>query len=168
MAAQSISEPSPEPSPEPSDVDFAALRMMRRVNLAVGAVALIWCAAGVARAEAPLIALPSGNAVTLHEVLLDPTPTLGTETAPWARFRFVAPDLRRDGHGQTHAEAAADMDHLCRALVRPYLDLHQLSPSRVVISLADQPVPFGQAAPEVSQFFESYRLVDGACVWEGY
>ena len=143
-------------------------RALIRLNLLAGAVALIWCAAGAARAEAPLIGLPSGTEVTLQEVLLDPTPTLGTDQPPWARFRFVAPDLRRDGHGQTHADAAADMDHLCRTLVRSYLDLHQLAASRIVISLADRALPFGQAAPEANQFFESYRLVDGACVWEGY
>ena len=136
--------------------------------LAKGAGALLWCAATVVCAEAPLIGLPSGMEVTLHEVLLDPTPTQGTDDAPWARFRFVAPALRRDGNGQTHADAAADMDHLCSALVRPYLELHQLAPARVIISLANGRVPFGQASPDASQFFDSFRLVDGACVWEGY
>lgn len=155
------------PPPVPRDT-LASYRRLRRLNLAAGAVALLWCAAGAVWAETPLMGLPSGTQVTLHEVLLDPTPTQGTDAAPWARFRFVAPELRRDGTGQTHADAAADMDHLCSALVRPYLELHQLTPARVVISLADRPVPFGQAAPDVSQFFESYRLVDGACVWEGY
>lgn len=121
-----------------------------------------------AMADVPRLMLPSGTEVLLQEVLLDPSPTQGTAEPPWARFRFVAPDLRRDGAGQTHAAAATDMDHLCRAVVRPYLDHHQLATTRVVISLADRALPFGQAAPEASQFFESYQLVDGQCVWEGY
>ena len=39
-------------------------------------------------------------------------------------------------------------------------------PAQVVISLADRPVPFGQARPDAVQFFEAYRPEGAACVWE--
>ena len=36
------------------------------------------------------------------------------------------------------------------------------------ISLSDVAVPFGQAAPEATQFFEAYSVTDGICTWEIY
>lgn len=117
-----------------------------------------------AAAVVPAVALPSGEAARLQEVLLDPD--VGAEGL-WARFRFVIPGLGRDGSGHSHAEVVADMDHLCARLVVPYLRHHDVSPERVVVSLADRDLPFGQAAPEAVQFFEVYRLDGDLCIWEG-
>jgi len=41
-------------------------------------------------------------------------------------------------------------------------------PSQVVISFSAAEVPFGEAAPEVTQFFEAYRVEDGTCIWEAF
>ena len=98
--------------------------------------------------------------MTLSEVLLDTAPG-----ALWARFRFVAPQIAE----QTTQEASAtDIDFLCAKLAVPYLTHHALAPERVVISLADRDLPFGSTAPEATQFFETYRVDDGVCVWEGF
>jgi len=106
------------------------------------------------------IAVPSGQAVTFHEVLLDQAPG-----ALWARFRFVAPDI---GGAVDHDASAADMDHLCAEFALPYLADNGISPARVVISLSDRVVPFGEAAPDATQYFEAYRPEDGRCIWEGF
>ncbi|WP_254868678.1 DUF6497 family protein [Phaeobacter sp. HF9A] len=110
--------------------------------------------------DAPMIPVPSGQPVTLSEVLLDEAPG-----ALWARFRFVAPQIA----GQTEqGDSAEDIDYLCARLALPYVAHHQISPARVVISLADRAVPFGTSAPEATQFFETYRIADDTCVWEGF
>ena len=40
------------------------------------------------------------------------------------------------------------------------------APEQIVISLSDRAVPFGESAPDVVQFFESYRIENDICVWE--
>jgi hypothetical protein len=107
--------------------------------------------------------VPSGQPVTLSEVLLDEGPG-----ALWIRFRFVAPDIAQGGGRMDPAEAARDMDHLCTALALPYIAHHQLDPARVVISLSDRPVEFGVSDAEATQFFESYTPRDGTCIWEEF
>ena len=39
---------------------------------------------------------------------------------------------------------------------------------QIIISLSDRAVVFGATEPDVTQFFEAYRLEDGACIWEIY
>jgi hypothetical protein len=104
--------------------------------------------------------VPSGQPVTLSEVLLDDAPG-----ALWARFRFVAPEMAQMADQTT---SLADMEHLCTAVAVPYLSYHDIKAERVVVSFSDQNLPFGQRAPDVTQYFETYRIEDAACVWEGF
>jgi hypothetical protein len=39
-------------------------------------------------------------------------------------------------------------------------------PQQIIITFMSAAVPFGEAAPDVVQFFESFRVENGACVWE--
>ena len=115
-------------------------------------------------AAAPLAAqqpvpVPSGQQVVLQEVLSDDTPG-----ALWLRFRFVAPQLGAVGQ----EASAADMDHLCSAVALPYLAEAGIEAERLVISLSEKPLPFGEAAPGVPQYFEIYRSGDSGCIWEGF
>ena len=48
----------------------------------------------------------------------------------------------------------------------PRIDPHGPQPAQVIISLSDRPVPFGEVEPDVTQFFEAYRIENGACIWE--
>jgi Family of unknown function (DUF6497) len=105
--------------------------------------------------------VPSGQSVTLSEVLIDEQPG-----EVWVRFRFVAPAIARDGGSVDYDIASPDMDHLCEALALPYLQQYALSPTRVVISLSDREVPFGAPSPEATQFFEAYRPETTRCIWE--
>lgn len=151
---------------EVAPVSRRSAPVQRLCAVAVSCVALVLGSgadAASGQGEAPAasaITVPSGQPVTLSEVLLDTAPG-----ALWARFRFVAPQIAE----QTTQEASAtDIDFLCAKLAVPYLTHHALAPDRVVISLADRDLPFGSAAPEATQFFETYRVDDGVCVWEGF
>jgi len=109
------------------------------------------------------VAVPSGQPVDLSEVLIDVEPG---ET--WVRFRFVAPEIAREGGSIGFDTAAADLDQLCQDLALPYLAEYDLDAARVVISLADREVAFGDSAPEATQYFQSYRPEGDGCVWEEY
>ena len=115
---------------------------------------------------ADAIAVPSGQPVTLAEVLLDEAP--GQPDQTWARFRFLAPQIARGTGTVSYDTAAPDMDHLCGTLALPYLAEHGMTAARVVISLSDREVPFGAQDPEATQFFEAYRPDGTACMWEAF
>ena len=103
--------------------------------------------------------VPSGQSVTLTEVLED---VVGGED--WLRFRFVAPQIARDGGTVTSEIAEADFVHLCDSVARPYLVQYNLSPDVVVISLMDRQVDFGASDSDATQFFEAFRMTEDACV----
>lgn len=116
-------------------------------------------AAGAALPASAGLQVPSGQPVELQEVRADET-----AGALWLRFRFVAPQI-----GRIDRDAdAADMEHLCTAVALPYLAETGIEAERLVISLSERAVPFGEAAPGTIQFFETYSAEDGRCIWEGF
>lgn len=111
-----------------------------------------------------VVAVPSGQSVTLLDVIRDaPGPD-----GPALRFRFLAPAIARDGGTVDFDTAISDMLHLCQSYVAPRLAEFGTAPGQVIISLSDVAVPFGAAAPEATQFFESFRIADGDCIWEPF
>lgn len=108
--------------------------------------------------DAAAIKVPSGREVTLLDVI---TTVPGTEGAA-ARFRFVAPGLTPDDS----EAASADMQALCDTYALPKVEGMVPAPQQIIISLAAKPVPFGEAAPDITQFFEAYAVTNGACIWE--
>jgi hypothetical protein len=129
---------------------------------AIGALLALSMAAVPAAAQ-QAVQVPSGQAVDLNEVLVD-----DTQGETWVRFRFVAPQIARGGGTVTYETAVTDMEHLCRHMVIPYLSDFALDPSRIVISMSDRDVPFGEANPQATQYFEAYRLADDNCIWEAF
>ena len=107
-----------------------------------------------------LLQVPSGQAVTLQEVIWNVRGVLGLTL----RFRFVAPDLA----GQELDSALADMQALCESFAMPRSTDFGPVPRQIIISIADAPRPFGEAAPDAVQYFEAYRIENGACIWEIY
>lgn len=107
--------------------------------------------------------VPSGQVVTLREILIDEA-----TGAPWLRFRFLAPAIARAGGTVSPDAAAQDMDHLCREIAAPYAETQGLMPERVVISLSDRDLAFGETNPDATQFFDVFRLEDGLCIWEEF
>lgn len=125
---------------------------------------LVLCALGTsvfAQTDSSL-PVPSGQPVQLSDVLLDNNPG-----ELWVRFRFVAPKIGASVGRIGYDVASKDMEHLCQILAVPYVAQHELQPSRIVISLSDRPVEFGDTAPDATQYFEAYRLEQSRCIWEG-
>lgn len=122
----------------------------------------LWFAAAETEevAGAELFPVPSGQPVTLQDIFWEE----GDELV--LRVRFLAPEIARDGGGVDYDTAAKDMLHLCQTFILPQLAESDDVPDHVILSLSDIEVPFGEADPEATQFFEAYRIQDGACIWE--
>lgn len=114
--------------------------------------------------DGELIPVPSGQPISLQDVIWNEQ---GPEGLTF-RFRFVAPQIAREGGTVDFEAAVGDMLALCETFALPRLPQTGPQPSQIIISLSDVPVPFGEAAPEATQFFEAFSLQDGTCIWEIY
>jgi hypothetical protein len=106
------------------------------------------------------IAVPSGRDLSLIEIVTNAPGPSGAA----ARFRFLAPGLTQDDA----VAAAADMQALCDSYALPRIDGMVPAPQEIILSFSAAAVPFGEAAPDTVQFFESYSIATGACIWEPY
>ena len=106
------------------------------------------------------VTVPSGRELSLIEIVTNAPGPSGAA----ARFRFLAPGLTPDDA----VAAAADMQALCDSFALPRIDGMVPAPQSIILSFSSKAVPFGQAAPEAVQFFESYSVATGACVWEQF
>lgn len=113
-------------------------------------------------AEAGPILVPSGQPITLQDVILNEPGPEGQAM----RFRFIAPQIAQAGGTVDFDTAVQDMLHLCQTYALPRALGTLPQPSQIIISLSDVAVEFGEASPEATQFFEAYSLQDGACIWE--
>ena len=87
----------------------------------------------------------------------------------WLRLRLVMPRLDpRRADALTYEDVVPLFEAICRDTVLPYLDNHGLQPRRIVISLADRYVRFGETDPKATQFFEQFRPEGGACIWDEF
>lgn len=111
-----------------------------------------------------IIAVPSGQQVSLLDVVMSAPGPEGLT----ARFRFLAPAIARDGGTVDFDAASADMLHLCQTFALAHMSNVGPQPSQIVISISDRPVPFGEADPDATQFFEAYRVENGTCIWEAF
>ncbi len=129
----------------------------------VGLVAVVPAAlAGMlwAATQTGPVALPSGQQVRLQEVIEE-----RSEGAQVARFRFIAPWIFGGGDAGFIEQ---DMEHLCNEVAARQVANLSALPAQIVISLSSEPTEFGVPAPEITQFFQAYSLVDGTCVWEPF
>ena len=110
------------------------------------------------------VAVPSGQLVTLQEVIWNVPGPAGLAI----RFRFLAPSIARDGGTVDFAVAAADMLYLCQNYALTRVAEFGPQPGQIIISLSDQALPFGEPAPNATQFFEAYRVESDACIWEAF
>ncbi|MFD2172545.1 DUF6497 family protein [Rhodobacter lacus] len=108
------------------------------------------------------IPVPSGIAVHWLETLRDNQGPAGLTL----RFRFVAPEVADPDYDPD--KAAADLQALCDGYVLARVSEMGPQPAELVLDLADQVVPFGEANEAAVQYFEAYSIGDGACVWEFY
>jgi Family of unknown function (DUF6497) len=111
-----------------------------------------------------VIEVPSGQKVTLLDVITNVPGPEGLAT----RFRFLAPGIAREGGTVDPETAAADMDFLCQAYALAKIADMGPQPGQIIISMSDVDVPFGETRPDATQFFNSYSIADGTCVWDVY
>lgn len=121
--------------------------------------------AALALIATPLAAsdVPSGQEVALHEVLID-----SQEAVTYLRFRFVAPQISAGAEQVTYEVAGHDMMHLCQSFALPYITEYALTGDKIVISFMDRITQFGQADPDATQYFESFRAENGVCMWDEF
>jgi hypothetical protein len=110
------------------------------------------------------VAVPSGQAVTLHQIIVD---ALSPDAAIY-RFRYLAPAIARDGGTMNFDTSIDDMQHLCDTFALPRLTTPLPGKLEVVISFADMAVPFGETNPEATQFFVAFNIKDGLCILEPF
>lgn len=118
----------------------------------------------VVAGDGAMITVPSGQMVTFLDVILNAPGPEGMA----ARFRFVAPAIAKEGGTVNFETASADMVHLCESFALQRIAEFGPKPSQIIISLSDKAVPFGEAAPDVTQFFEAYKIEGDACIWEAF
>ncbi|MCW3781325.1 DUF6497 family protein [Defluviimonas salinarum] len=136
---------------------------------AMGVIAtMLWFATNGSETAGPeaagAITVPSGQEVTALDVIRSAPGTEGLTL----RFRFLAPAIGREDGGISAESAQADMAWLCETYALPRLPEIGPAPAQIVISLADRPVPFGEVAPEATQFFEAFSRDGDRCVWEAF
>lgn len=112
---------------------------------------------------AEAVSVPSGQHVEFFEVLWEVD---GDDDV--YRFRYIAPDIAREGGKISFDQAELDIKHLCESSALPALVAQGRTADRIVVSLSDQEVEFGKAAPDVTQFFEVYSPEGTTCVWESF
>ena len=152
----------------PQDED-PRIRLIARLAFAAGiafailvaAIALAPRAEPQALPEGPL-EVPSRQTVTLQEAFWEEQ----EDGALWLRLRFVAPRIGSDPGEYGFDVVEWDMAHLCETLGVPWAAAG--GAELIVVSFAAAPVEFGATSPDIAQFFEAYRPVDGECVWEEF
>ncbi|QQA41324.1 DUF6497 family protein [Pelagovum pacificum] len=113
-------------------------------------------------AAAVEIETPSGQTLTLYDVVLEPGGGM-------ARFLFLAPGITmEEGAGVTYTEVQDDFPWLCEEVVLPSLAANEWDAGEAVISMADREVEFGSRDAEAVQFFEVFKIDGATCVWEGF
>ncbi|WP_428539698.1 DUF6497 family protein [Profundibacter sp.] len=124
-------------------------------------VAIVMAAAGPLLAGA--IDVPSGQPITFQDVIWEAE---GGENT--FRFRYITPEISRDGGSVEFDQAEGDMRYLCEHSALPALIEQERDVDHIVISLSDRPVEFGKADPAATQFFDSYSPQGNNCIWEGF
>ena len=79
---------------------------------------------------------------------------------------FLAPEINLETGSVDFLAAADDIAWLCQNFALSHVTDEGPMPSQIIISLEDRPVPFGEADPDAVQYFEAFRVENGACIWE--
>ncbi|MEM9524083.1 MAG: DUF6497 family protein [Pseudomonadota bacterium] len=125
----------------------------------------VWVGYGLCFATLPVLAqpplvVPSGQALTLYEALIEEQ---GDETV--LVLRYLAPEISRAGGVLTYDQVTADLDHLCAT---DGLAAASRENQQIIVTLMDRPLPRGQTNPDITQFFAAYRRAGQSCIWEPF
>lgn len=127
------------------------------------AMAGMICGAGQVCAQ-DVIAVPSGQPITYVETIPD---AQGADGLTY-RFRFLAPDIAREGGKISSDVAQEDMKTLCETFALSHLTGTGPQVAQIIISLSDRPIPFGEPDPDATQYFEAFHPEGDACIWDGF
>jgi len=117
-------------------------------------------------AENGIITVPSGQLVVPYEVLWEDHADAGLPQETWLVLRFLAPQIAKETGKVRFADAAPDLDYLCKSLGLTIAGLTGGGVDQVLVVLLDQPLPRGAHRPGVTKFMSAYRVTTGACIWE--
>lgn len=131
----------------------------RIIHFACAAALAVLPQAGVASSPTVSISVPSGQSVSLQEIIDD-------REAGALRFRFLAPQIASAEAAPAFEAITADLQYLCNEYAIKTLPDAERTDRNIVISLAAEAVEFGVAAPGVIQFFDAFHVENGTCIWE--
>ena len=132
---------------------------MKRMALAV----LI--ATGTASAEQPPLRALSAVEYQPHEVLFEP-PGAYDAVRRLVRMRLVAPQIAdQEQFGFDVVEP--DFQVLCDGEGLRIVAKFAPNAREIVISVASEPVAFGESAPNIVQYFDLFSVEGNTCVWGG-
>lgn len=121
----------------------------------------------VALTQAPdgTITLPSGLVLRQHELRLEPQGAVshGVQTV---RLRYVSEQLS-DSAVFGFEQIEQDFSHLCHQFGLMVRGRSAPNAEQIIISMASAPTAFGESVPEVVQYFDSFRVENDRCIWEG-
>lgn len=123
-----------------------------------------WLAQAAGSTTTEQIAVPSGQSVTLIDVIRNEPGPEGLTI----RFRFLTPQIAKSGGDVDFDTASGDMLHLCQTYALPRVVSGTPLPSQIIISLSERAIPFGEADPDTTQFFEAFSIDGEACIWEPF
>jgi hypothetical protein len=83
-----------------------------------------------------------------------------------ARFRLSVQGLGGEGAG--YDAVVGDFLWLCEQVALPALAANGWTPTEVVVALSDREVAFGTTDPDAVQFFEGFRIAEGACIPQAF
>ncbi|SHG85267.1 hypothetical protein SAMN05444003_1220 [Cognatiyoonia sediminum] len=112
-------------------------------------------------ALAQSVPVPSGTEMELFDVIFEENPSVG-------RFRFIVPAIAPEGLALQFEDVMDDIDYLCDAVVLPALNLNGQKTDLVLISLSEQEIAFGEIDADVTQYFQSFQIIDNTCIWEAF
>lgn len=107
------------------------------------------------------IDVPSGQPVIPIDAIWNDAGPAGSAV----RFRFLAPEIA-PGASIDFDTAAIDIAAICETYALPRVAGTDPLPDQIIISLSDREVPFGQADPDATQYFEAFSFAGDTCTWE--
>ncbi|MEM6407258.1 MAG: DUF6497 family protein [Pseudomonadota bacterium] len=108
--------------------------------------------------------MPSGLIVEPLDIQLEPVgaPTLSVQTV---RLRYVSDQLGDKAFSFERIEG--DFAHLCET--EGLMTRARSAPKarQIIISIASEPLVFGEISPEIIQYFDAFDVVSETCIWAG-
>ncbi|WP_159807819.1 DUF6497 family protein [Litoreibacter roseus] len=108
------------------------------------------------------IKVPSGAQVVFQEMRIDD----GGGSDAVLRVRYVAPQIA-DTSTYGFDVIEPDLSYLCETHGLLLRSERAPDTREIVISIASEPIAFGETTPEVVQYFDVFRVDSDHCIWSG-